>query len=182
MNGINLGRQKHFTGVKQRCRWQLWTLMHSPKIKSKKRSISHFDHAIHYHGRHQDSSWLDSTSLNPVHCCFLELVKLKNGYEQEVRSDELYRDELSSDELSQRRFQTRESQRGFSEKTDLELHLMLLSTTKLTVYEQVMSTLALESDGMAMGTPASRLALQSAASDLEEWSMLRGTSLTAEMK
>ena len=65
---------------------------------------------------------------------------------------------------------------------NLELHLMLLSTTKLTVYEYVMSTLALESEGMAMGTPASRLALQSAASDLEEWSMLRGTSLTAENK
>jgi hypothetical protein len=43
-----------------------------------------------------------------------------------------------------------------------------------------MSTLALESEEMAMGTPASKLALQSAASDLEEWSILRGTSLTAE--
>ena len=43
-----------------------------------------------------------------------------------------------------------------------------------------MSILPVVSAGMAIETPASRLALQSPALDCAEWSMLRGTSLTAE--
>ena len=45
-----------------------------------------------------------------------------------------------------------------------------------------MSTFPADSAGMAMGTPASRLALQSPAEDWAAWSMLRGTNLTADQR
>ena len=55
--------------------------------------------------------------MNPVHCCFLELVKLKNGYEQGVVMNHPVMNSLEMECLSAQKMTGREYKHSKCPKT-----------------------------------------------------------------